>query len=113
MADVMLARDGAKLVVLKILFEEPAADPKIVEMMRSEAQIAAQIEHPNVIDVFEAGEADTTPRQHFLVMEYLEGESLLSVLDKGITGKRLDALSMRSEERRVGKECRAWWWQER
>jgi tetratricopeptide (TPR) repeat protein/predicted Ser/Thr protein kinase len=91
MADVMLARDGAKLVVLKILFDALAADPKLVEMMRAEAQIAAAIEHPNVVDVFELGAADG---QHFVAMEYLEGESLLSVLDKGITGKRLDVLSM-------------------
>src|SRR5262249_49326902 len=38
-----------------------------------EARIAARLNHPNVVQTFEVGETD---QQHFIAMEYLEGESL-------------------------------------
>ena len=96
MADVKLAMQHGptgfeKLVVLKILHDDLANDPVTVEMMRDEAKLSALVKHPNVVDVFELGESDG---HTFIAMEYLEGESLLSLLDKGVSGKRLDPLSM-------------------
>ena len=97
MADVKLAvervDDGIeRLLVLKVLHDELAEDDEIKKMFRDEAKLSAQIKHPNVVEVYEHGEADG---KSFIAMEYLEGEPLLAVLDKGITGqKRLDALSM-------------------
>ena len=100
MADVQLAvQRGAsgfeKLVVLKLLHEELANDPQTVEMLIDEAKLATQIKHPNVIEVYELGEADG---KRFIAMEYLEGEPLLAILDKSATAtpgdnKRLDPLS--------------------
>ena len=97
MADVKLAMQRGpagfeKLVVLKLVHEALASDKQIVDMLLDEAKLSALIKHPNVVDVYELGEADG---RYFIAMEYLEGEPLLSVLDRGINnGKRLDALSM-------------------
>jgi len=97
MADVKLAMQRGpagfeKLVVLKLVHEALASDKQIVDMLLDEAKLSALIKHPNVVDVYELGEADG---RYFIAMEYLEGEPLLSVLDRGISnGKRLDPLSM-------------------
>jgi serine/threonine protein kinase len=93
MADVTLAlqREPKKLVVIKRVHEELAADRALVDMLLAEAKLSAQIKHPNVVEVFEHGEADG---RSFIAMEYLEGEPLLGVLDKGFAGPKLDPLSM-------------------
>src|SRR5687767_3854891 len=98
MAEVKLAMQRGpagfeKLVVLKVLHEELAKDKAVVDMLLDEAKYSALIKHPNVVDTYELGEVDG---QYFIAMEYLEGEPLLSVLDKGASdpAKKLDALSM-------------------
>jgi serine/threonine-protein kinase len=93
MAEVKLAldREANKLVVLKLLREELASDAATVAMLHDEAKLAAQVRHPNVVEIFEQGEADG---RHYIAMEYLEGESLLAVLEKGTLGKRIDPLSL-------------------
>ncbi|MDQ3369178.1 MAG: serine/threonine protein kinase, partial [Myxococcota bacterium] len=79
-----------KLVVLKLVHEALATE-EVVGMLRDEAKLVAAIQHPNVVDVYELGKADG---RYFIAMEYLEGEPLLAVLEKGHEGRRLDALSM-------------------
>ncbi len=97
MADVKLGLQRGpggfeKLVALKVLHEELQSDKQVVAMLLDEAKWSALIKHPNVVEVYEHGEADG---KSFIAMEYLEGEPLLAVLDKGFTGqKRLDPLSM-------------------
>ncbi len=98
MADVKLALQRGpggfeKLVVLKLVHEELASQKQVVDMLLDEAKLAALIKHPNVVDIYELGEADG---RYFIAMEYLEGEPLLAVLDKGTgaAGKRIDSLSM-------------------
>nr|MBA3391056.1 serine/threonine protein kinase [Deltaproteobacteria bacterium] len=98
MADVKLALQRGpggfeKLVVLKLVHEELASQKQVVDMLLDEAKLAALIKHPNVVDIYELGEADG---RYFIAMEYLEGEPLLAVLDKGTgaAGKPIDALSM-------------------
>ncbi|MBA3499721.1 MAG: protein kinase, partial [Deltaproteobacteria bacterium] len=95
MAEVKLAIQRGpsgfeKLVVLKLLHEELASDKSVVEMLTDEAKLSALIKHPNVIEVYELGEE---AGRHYIAMEYLEGESLLSILDKCASGKKLDPLS--------------------
>ena len=96
MAEVHLAlqrgpADFEKLVVVKVLHPELARDPAVIRSLRDEARLVAMLKHPNVVEVYELGEADG---QHFLAMEYLEGEPLLAVMEAGHTGPRLDSLSM-------------------
>src|SRR5206468_3853582 len=60
-------------VALKVLFPEFARDPAFVQRFRREAQAAANLNHPNIVAVFDWGEEDGT---YFIVMEYVEGRSL-------------------------------------
>jgi serine/threonine-protein kinase len=75
MADVFLAHDQLldRPVAVKVLFPEFAADPAFVERFRREAQAAAKLTHPNIVGVYDWGEADGT---YFIVMEYVDGRSL-------------------------------------
>ena len=62
MADVFLARDQllARDVAVKVLFPEFAVDPKFVERFRREAQSAAGLTHPNIVNVYDWGRFETT-----------------------------------------------------
>jgi serine/threonine-protein kinase len=75
MAEVYLAHDQLldRKVALKVLFPEYARDPAFVQRFRREAQAAANLNHPNIVAVFDWGEDDGT---YFIVMEYVEGRSL-------------------------------------
>jgi serine/threonine-protein kinase len=79
MADVFLARDQLldRPVALKVLFPEFAQDPAFVERFRREAQAAANLNHPNIVGVYDWGEAGGT---YYIVMEYIDGRSLAEVL---------------------------------
>ncbi len=79
MADVFLARDQLldRPVAVKVLFPQFAADPSFVERFRREAQSAANLNHPNIVAVYDWGEHEST---YFIVMEYIEGRSLAEVL---------------------------------
>ena len=79
MADVYLARDLLldRPVALKVLFREFAVDPSFVERFRREAQSAAGLSHPNIVNVYDSGESDGT---YFIVMEYIEGRSLSQII---------------------------------
>ena len=60
MADVWLAEDEMldRRVALKFLHERFAQDAQFVERFRREAQAAAGLQHPNVVGVYDRGEAD-------------------------------------------------------
>jgi eukaryotic-like serine/threonine-protein kinase len=75
MAEVYLAHDQLldRRVALKVLFPEFARDPAFVQRFRREAQAAANLNHPNIVAVFDWGEEDGT---YFIVMEYVEGRSV-------------------------------------
>src|SRR5688500_9982363 len=78
------------LFAVKLLHPELAADKPLVEMLFDDLKRTALIQHDNVIQIFELSEIEG---QVFVVMEYLEGESLLSILDRCAQGKKLDPLS--------------------
>jgi serine/threonine protein kinase len=95
MAEVQLAiqRGPAgfeKLVVVKLVHENLASQKPFVDMLLDEARVAALVKHPNVVDIYDLGEAEG---RYFIAMEYLEGEPLLAVLRAGRDGQRLDVLS--------------------
>ena len=83
MAEVYLAQDLLldRPVALKVLFPEFATDPAFVERFRREATAAANLNHPNIVGVYDWGEADGT---YFIVMEYVDGRTLSEILrDEG------------------------------
>ncbi|WNG57699.1 protein kinase [Archangium gephyra] len=78
MAEVYLARaDGpmgfTKALVVKRILPHLAEDPQFVEMFIAEARLAARLDHPNIVQIFDFGEADST---WFLAMEYIDGLNL-------------------------------------
>src|SRR3954471_2752529 len=79
MAEVFLARDLLldRPVAIKVLFPEFAADRSFVERFRREARSAANLNHPNIVSVFDWGEEEGT---YFIVMEYVDGRSVASIL---------------------------------
>lgn len=66
-----------RFVALKLLHPAAAANPAAVERFLREAQAAASIGHPNIIDILDFGQSDGKP---YLVMEYLRGRSLADAL---------------------------------
>ena len=78
-AQVYLAHDLLldRPVAFKMLFPELSSDHSFVERFRREAQAVANLSHPNIVSVFDWGEADRT---YYIVMEYVDGEPLSSVI---------------------------------
>ena len=79
MADVFLARDRLldRPVAVKVLFPEYATDPSFVERFRREAQSAANLNHPNIVGVYDWGRQSGT---YFIVMEYVNGRTLADLV---------------------------------
>ncbi len=62
-----------KLLVIKMLKRELGEDPDFVKMFLNEARLAARLNHPNIVQTIEIGNAGS---RYFLAMEYLEGQPL-------------------------------------
>lgn len=79
MAIVYRAKDLilGRRVALKVLRPQFAADTDFVERFRREAQAAASLSHPNVVNIFDVG---TDGEVHYIVMEYVEGRNLKQIL---------------------------------
>jgi serine/threonine-protein kinase len=79
-AVVYKARDTTlgRVVALKVLDLYWAKDPSFVTRFHQEARAAANLRHPNIVTVYEAGEADG---QLFIAMEYLQGRTLRELLE--------------------------------
>ena len=79
MADVWLAEDQelGRKVAIKILHERYANDAQFVERFRREATHAAGLSHPNVVSIYDRGEAEGS---YFIVMEYVEGRTLKELI---------------------------------
>ncbi|UZF56459.1 Stk1 family PASTA domain-containing Ser/Thr kinase [Gordonia polyisoprenivorans] len=75
--DLLLNRD----VAVKVLRADLARDPSFYLRFRREAQNAAKLNHPTIVQVFDTGEAETDEGPlPFIVMEYVDGETLRDVL---------------------------------
>ncbi|MBA3399259.1 MAG: Stk1 family PASTA domain-containing Ser/Thr kinase, partial [Acidimicrobiia bacterium] len=79
MADVFVARDRLldRQVAIKVLFPEFATDPNFVERFRREAQAAANLSHPNIVNVYDWGRYSGT---YYIAMEYVHGRTLADIL---------------------------------
>ncbi len=78
MAEVFLARQQGlhgfqKQVVVKCILPSLSTDQAFIEMFLNEARLAAQLNHSNVVQVFEAGVIDG---RYYIAMEYIEGVDL-------------------------------------
>jgi eukaryotic-like serine/threonine-protein kinase len=85
MSTVQLAFDTRleRYVAVKLLAEHLAEDPTFVSRFQREAMSAARLIHPNIVQVFDSG-LDQRTGQHFIVMEYIEGQSCAEILrDRG------------------------------
>jgi serine/threonine-protein kinase len=81
MSTVHLALDLRleRQVAVKLLAEHLADDPTFVSRFQREAQAAARLVHPNIVQVFDSGQDERTG-QYFIVMEYIEGSSCAEIL---------------------------------
>ncbi len=81
MSTVHLALDMRleRQVAVKLLAEHLADDPAFVSRFQREAQAAAKLVHPNIVQVFDSGQDERTG-QYFIVMEYIEGSSCAEIL---------------------------------
>jgi len=84
MAEVFLSKAAGpmgfeKLVVLKRILPHLAEDPAFVQRFLAEAKLAARLNHPNVVQIFDLGEHDGG---YFIAMEYIDGPSLRTICRK-------------------------------
>jgi eukaryotic-like serine/threonine-protein kinase len=79
MAQVYRARDRVlqRTVAVKVLSPPYDQDPDLVARFGREARAAAALSHPNIVAIFDSG---SDGQLHYLVMEYVEGETLAQVL---------------------------------
>ena len=81
MANVYLAHDTIldRDVAVKILRGDLANDEKFVRRFQREAIAASSLSHPNIVEMYDVGEDDG---KYFIVMEYVEGKTLKSLIKK-------------------------------
>jgi serine/threonine protein kinase len=81
MSTVYLARDETlqRWVAVKVMHREMSDQPDQLERFRREARAVAQLSHPNVVAVIDAGEDGGYP---YIVLEYVEGETLKQRIDR-------------------------------
>lgn len=81
MADVYKAKDHVlgRFVGVKVLKQEFSEDVNFVTKFRTEAQSAAGLEHPNIVNIYDVGSENSI---HYIVMEYVEGITLKTYIEK-------------------------------
>src|SRR5204862_8070288 len=81
MSTVFLARDETleRWVAVKVMHREISDQPDQLERFRREARAVAQLSHPNVVAVIDAGEDGGFP---YIVLEFVEGETLKQRIDR-------------------------------
>lgn len=81
MSDVYKAKDLTlgRFVAIKVLKAEFSEDLNFVTKFRSEAQSAAGLEHPNIVNIYDVG---SERGMHYIVMEYVEGITLKTYIEK-------------------------------
>lgn len=68
-----------RLVAIKVLKEEFASDENFVSKFKMEAQAAARLSHPNIVNVYDVVDEENL---HYIVMELIEGITLKSYIEK-------------------------------
>ena len=81
MSDVYKAKDHVlgRFVAIKVLKQEFSEDVNFVTKFRTEAQSAAGLEHPNIVNIYDVGSENG---MHYIVMEYVDGITLKTYIEK-------------------------------
>src|SRR5215510_10534343 len=84
MAEIYLARSATavgieRYVVLKRILRERATDTSFVQMFLDEARLAAQLQHPNIAQVFDIGRLGES---YFFTMEYIHGTTVRAIIKR-------------------------------
>src|ERR1044072_6860291 len=87
-----------RIVALKVLQPEYVSQQDRRRRFFQEARAASGLNHPHILTVYDVGEEDGKP---YIAMEYVQGDTLRKRI------RARDLKVKRSEERRVGKECRS------
>jgi len=85
--DTMLER----AVAIKVLLPQLAADGSFVQRFKREAQMAARLEHPNIVTVHDVGEQDGLV---YFVMRLVTGKPLDYLIDEGIPWSRAESIAI-------------------
>jgi serine/threonine protein kinase len=99
MGVVYKARDPiiGRLVALKTIAGVGASDSEWLKRFYREAQAAGRLQHPNIVTIYDVGDADGIP---YIAMEFLDGETLAAII------RRRDRLSIAQKLSIVGQLCR-------
>lgn len=77
-----------KELVIKRILPHLASDARFVEMFLDEARLAAKLSHPNIVQIYDLGEADGS---YFIAMEYIKGHDLEAIINQcNAFGERID-----------------------
>ncbi len=81
MSDVYKAIDNllGRNVAVKVLKNEYSEDVNFLTKFRTEAQAAAGLENPNIVNIYDVGSEN---KMHYIVMEYVEGITLKTYIEK-------------------------------
>lgn len=84
MAEIFLARQGGlegfeKTIVIKRIRPHLSSQPSFVKMFLNEAKLAAQLNHPNIVQIYDLGKIGET---YFIAMEYVFGRDMRRVIPK-------------------------------
>jgi hypothetical protein len=82
MGVVYRARDTrlGRTVALKVLHSD---DPELLHRLDREARAASALNHPNIVQIYDVGMAARQEGEHYVVMEYVEGETLRARVTRG------------------------------
>ena len=69
-----------RVVAVKVLLDALAVNKEFIKRFDREAKIAAKLQHNNIVNAIDAGEVNG---HHYFVMEYVEGETIKDMMDKG------------------------------
>ena len=103
MAEIFLARANSlagfeRYVVLKRIRPERGDDARWVAMFLDEARLAAQLQHPNIAQVYDLGKIGDS---YFFTMEYVHGEDVLDLLARTVELEAADAGPGRARDHRA------------
>src|SRR5438445_9116052 len=89
MAELYIARQESvggfeKNVVVKLLQPRYAQNPRVVSMFLDEARLAAKLNHPSIVHVYDVAEDDG---MKYIAMEYIHGETVTDIILRGIAAQ--------------------------
>ena len=116
MSDVYKAKDQKlnRFVAVKVLKQEFSENKNFVSKFRVEAQAAAGLMHPNIVNVYDVGEEEGI---HYIVMELVEGITLKKYIEKTFSAldEKLaeieEAIHLESEDALTLTNQLTMWWE--